>query len=145
MTSLPGIRHRNALDDRGVVREEHVRPGRRIGLFEPDRRKPLEEATGSGRVVCGLKRNPIRLRLDSPGYQVLKRRGKEAHENQDEQCKRNSARLVEAAPRPRCERQNESDWESEETEPKNAFPDVVARQMSELMGEHHPYLPGTEA
>src|ERR1700759_4111547 len=137
-------RHLDALHERRVVLEKDVVPPRRIRVVEGLRREEPEELHSRLRVTCRPKRRPVRLRLEVAADHVLDRERRRGEDDVDEDRERDRLGPPHAAAPSRRTRDQERDGEGKEGIPADRLPDVVVREMAELVREHAAVEPRRE-
>ena len=134
--SLAVLRHLDPLHERRVVLEEDVVPPRRVRVVERLGREQPEELAARGRVVRRAERRPVRLGLQVARDDVLQRQRDELQDDVDEDRERDRLGHSHPAASPRREREQVREREGEERVPADRLPDVVVREMAELVREH---------
>ena len=122
--------------DRRVVLEEEVLPRRRARVVERRRRRTAGRAADLRRGRASSAARPVRLRLHVPRDDVLQRQREELEDDVDEERERNRRGLAHAAAPPGRRGEDVREREGEERVPADRLPDVVVREMAELVREH---------
>ena len=138
--------HRDALRERRMAVEEHVRPGRRVGVCRATScAKPTNRPRAAAGITRRLERLPVGLGLHPPADPALGRRERELDHGDDEQRERHRRGLAHAAAPPRRPHQHPRAGKREEREPGERLRDVVARVVADLVREDDAHLGVGEA
>ncbi len=122
-----------------------MRPERRVGISERCLREADEECPRGPGILRRLQRLPVGLGLHPAADPALSGREGELERGDDEQGQRNRCRLTHPSAPPRHPHQDPGAGKREQCEPGECLGDVVARVVTDLVGEDDPYLVVREA
>ena len=125
--------------------EEHGCPRGRRRVGERERREVHEEVPRAVGILGRLERDPVGFRLHPAAEHVEEGLRGHAERDEGEQRNRHRLRLSQRAATPSCERDQERPGHRKDRVPPNAFPDVLAGVVRDLVREHHSHLVVSEA
>ena len=118
------------------MRPEHeLRPERRVGLLERERREVAHDALERRRVTRHLEGLPVGLGLHPARDGVREWRAGELEHRDDEQRERNGRRCPHPSAAARRTHEEPGARDREEREPGDPLRDVMLRVVAELVGE----------
>ena len=118
---------------------------RRVRFLERGGDEPAEEPDRVVRVVRRAQCHPVGLCLHVPADRVLQREREQLEDDEHEEREGNRLRLSHPTAPPRRAREQVRPREGEERVPADVLPDVVAREVAELVREDHLQLARGEA